>query len=44
MSELMRGGMIGAALFEGLASSAKEAAAKAASGEIQFDAAQNHGG
>jgi Protein of unknown function (DUF1116) len=43
MSELMRGGMIGAALFEGLASSAEEAAAKAASGEIQFDAAQNHG-
>lgn len=43
MSELMRGGMIGAALFEGLARTAEEAAAKAEAGEIQFDAAQNHG-
>jgi len=43
MSEIMRGGMIGAALFEGLARTAEEAAAKAEAGEIQFDAAQNHG-
>lgn len=43
MSDLMRGGMIGAALFEGLATSPEEAAAKAESGEIEFDAAQNHG-
>ena len=43
MSDLMRGGMIGAALFEGLARTADEVAAKAVSGEIRFDAAQNHG-
>jgi hypothetical protein len=43
MSDIMRGGMIGAALFEGLARTAEEAAAKAEAGEIQFDAAQNHG-
>jgi hypothetical protein len=43
MSELMRGGMIGAALFEGLAQTPEEARAKAERGEIEFDAAQNHG-
>jgi hypothetical protein len=43
MSELMRGGMIGAALFEGLARTPEEAIAKAQAGEIVFDAAQNHG-
>jgi hypothetical protein len=43
MSELMRGGMIGAALFEGLARTPQEAVAKAEAGEIVFDAAQNHG-
>ena len=39
----MRGGMIGAALYEGLARTPEEAIAKAQSGEIEFDAAQNHG-
>ena len=43
MSALMRGGMIGAALYEGLARTPEEAEAKAQSGEIEFDAAQNHG-
>lgn len=43
MSELMRGGMIGAALFEGLARTPEEAIAKAEAGEIKFDAAQNRG-
>jgi hypothetical protein len=43
MSELMRGGMIGAALFEGLARTPQEAIVKAQTGEIVFDAAQNHG-
>jgi hypothetical protein len=43
MSDLMRGGMIGAALYEGLARTPEEAAAKAQAGEIEFDAAQNHG-
>ena len=43
MNELMRGGMIGAALYEGLARTPEEAIAKAQSGEIEFDAAQNHG-
>lgn len=43
MGEGMRGGMIGAALFEGLASTPEEAAAKAEAGQIRFDAAQNHG-
>ena len=38
----MRGGMIGAALFEGLAHTPEEAVAKAESGKIRFDAAQNH--
>jgi hypothetical protein len=44
MSDLMRGGMVGAALFEGLAQTPEEAIAKAKTGEIAFDAAQNHGG
>lgn len=44
MSDLMRGGMVGAALYEGLARTPEEAIAKAQSGEIEFDAAQNHGG
>jgi Protein of unknown function (DUF1116) len=43
MSELMRGGMIGAALAEGLARTPHEAAAKAERGEIVFGAAQDHG-
>jgi hypothetical protein len=43
MSDLMRGGMIGAAMFEGLARTPEEAVAKADAGEIDFDAAQNHG-
>jgi hypothetical protein len=42
MGEGLRGGMIGAALFEGLAQSAEEAIAKAESGQIRFDAAQSH--
>src|SRR5215211_6258024 len=42
MSDLMRSGMIGAALFEGLARTPEEAAARAASGEIAFGAAQDH--
>lgn len=44
MGDLMRGGMIGAALYEGLARTPEEAAEKAQSGAIMFDAAQNHGG
>jgi hypothetical protein len=43
MSDLMRGGMIGAALFEGLARTPEEAITKAQAGAIVFDAAQNHG-
>jgi hypothetical protein len=43
MSDLMRGGMIGAALFEGLARTPEETVAKVEAGEIDFDAAQNHG-
>ena len=42
MGESMRGGMIGAALYEGLAASVDEAVAKAESGQIQFAAAQDH--
>ena len=42
MSEGMRGGMIGAALYEGLAASVDEAVERAESGEIQFAAAQDH--
>jgi hypothetical protein len=43
MSELMCGGMIGAALYEGLARTPEEVVQKAASGEIEFAAAQDHG-
>jgi Protein of unknown function (DUF1116) len=43
MSELMRGGMVGAALYEGLARTPEEAMAKAANGGIEFGAAQDHG-
>lgn len=43
MSPLLRNGMVGAALFEGLAATAEEAEAKARSGEIRFGAAQDHG-
>src|SRR5262245_11285402 len=39
----MRGGMIGAALFERSARTPEEAIAKAEEGEIKFDAAQNYG-
>ncbi|MFM9885539.1 MAG: DUF1116 domain-containing protein [Burkholderiales bacterium] len=42
MSESMRGGMIGAALFEGLATTPDEVADRAQSGAIQFAAAQDH--
>ena len=42
MSELLRGGMIGAALNEGLAATAEEAERKAVAGEIRFGAAQDH--
>jgi hypothetical protein len=42
MGDGMRGGMVGAALFEGLARTPEEAVAKAESGQIRFDAAQNH--
>ena len=43
MSDLVRGGMTGAALFEGLANTPEEAMRKAAAGEIRFGAAQDHG-
>jgi len=43
MSDLLRSGMIGAALFEGLAKTPEEAIAKAAAGEIEFGAAQDYG-
>lgn len=42
MSELLRGGMIGAALNEGLAAGPDEAERKALAGEIRFAAAQDH--
>jgi hypothetical protein len=42
MSELLRGGMIGAALADGLATTPEHAAALAASGEIRFGATQDH--
>lgn len=42
MGDGMRGGMIGAALYEGLARTPEEAVAKAEAGEIQFAAAQDH--
>jgi uncharacterized protein DUF1116 len=43
MADLVRGGMIGAALFEGLADTPDAAIRKAAAGEIRFGAAQDHG-
>ena len=42
MSELLRGGMIGAALNEGLAATPEAAARKAVAGELRFAAAQDH--
>ena len=42
MSDLLRGGLVGAALFEGLAGTPAEAEAKAAAGQIRFAAAQDH--
>jgi hypothetical protein len=42
MCELLQGGLIGAALFEGLAGTPEEAEAKAGNGEIRFAAAQDH--
>jgi hypothetical protein len=42
MCELLRGGMVGAALFEGLAQAPEEAEEKARRGEIRFAAAQDH--
>jgi hypothetical protein len=42
MGPLLRSGLTGAALFEGLADTAAEAAEKAASGDIVFGAAQDH--
>jgi hypothetical protein len=43
MSDLLRGGMIGAALFEGLARTPEEAVARAEAGEIEFAPAQDFG-
>jgi hypothetical protein len=43
MSDLMRGGMIGAAIYEGLARTPQDAVEKAESGEIVFAAAQDYG-
>jgi hypothetical protein len=43
MSALLRSGLTGAALFEGLASTPAEVEEKARSGEIVFGAAQDHG-
>lgn len=42
MCELLQGGLVGAALFEGLARTPEEAEAKARSGEIRLGAAQDH--
>jgi Protein of unknown function (DUF1116) len=42
MSDLLRGGIIGAALFEGLAATPQEAEETAASGTIDLRAAQDH--
>jgi hypothetical protein len=41
--ELLRGGLIGAAVFEGLAATEAEAEARLAAGEIRLGAAQDHG-
>lgn len=43
LAPLLRSGIVGAALFEGLASSRAEAEDKAAAGEILVGAAQDHG-
>ena len=42
MSDLLRGGIIGAALYEGLAATPEEAEGAAAEGEIALRAAQDH--
>ena len=42
MCGLLQGGLVGAALFEGLARTPEEAEAKARAGEIRFAAAQDH--
>lgn len=42
LSDLLRGGLVGAALFEGLAATAEEAKAKLRVGEIALGAAQDH--
>lgn len=42
LSDLLRGGLVGAALFEGLAATAEEAKAKLRAGEIALGAAQDH--
>jgi hypothetical protein len=41
--ELLRGGLIGAAIFEGLATTEADAESKLAAGEIRLGAAQDHG-
>ena len=43
MSPVLRSGLVGAALFEGLADTPAAAQQKAASGAIRFGAAQDHG-
>lgn len=43
MSGPLRGAVVGALLFEGLAGSETEAAAMAASGEVEFDSCHHHG-
>ncbi len=43
LSPLIRSGVVGAALFEGLAGSPEEAMQKVAAGEISVGAAQDHG-
>jgi len=43
LCELLRGGIAGAAVFEGLAATIEEAEARAAAGEIRLGAAQDHG-
>jgi uncharacterized protein DUF1116 len=42
MSELLRGGIVGAALFEGLAATPEDAEKAAAGGKIDLQAAQDH--
>src|SRR5512138_3795153 len=43
MSGPLRGAVVGAMLFDGLAKSEEEALHKAASGEVQFDSCHHHG-